>query len=302
MKSKLYIALALLASVALTSCDEDAQFRGELYKKVIYVLSSTDYTFEAEHALGETSTGYVTVYCGGTEHISKDVTVQLEYDDEAVGKYNYINYDLDESRYAHELDPSHYSIDNFSVVLKANSPDNYSLLPIKINPDGLSPDSIYFIPLRIKSVSEHEINPDKQYVMYRVLLKNDYATMKNTTYYQVTGVETRGSDAAGISITRIVAPVSKNQVRFFAGTTTYNPTTVTKEEIAKLALVATINADKSITVSSYSGCEVEQIEDPESNFCEVNARKQYVFHMHYRYKDTNGNWVEMVENCVQRPA
>ena len=300
MKSKLYIALALLLSVALTSCDEDAQFRGELYKKVIYVLSNTDYTFEAEHALGETSTGYVTVYCGGTEHISKDVTVQLEYDDEAVGKYNYINYDLDESRYAHELDPKHYTIENYSVVLKANSPDNYSLLPIKINPDGLSPDSIYFIPLRIKSVSEHEINPDKQYVMYRVLLKNDYATMKNTTYYQVTGVETRGSDAAGISITRIVAPVSKNQVRFFAGTTTYNPTTVTKEEIAKLALVATINADKSISVSSYSGCEVEQIEDPESNFCEVNARKQYVFHMHYRYKDTNGNWVEMVENCVQR--
>lgn len=300
MKSKLYIALALLAGLALTSCDEDAQFRGELYKKVIYVLSNTDYTFETEHALGETSTGYVTVYCGGTEHITEDVTVQLEYDNEAVGKYNYINYDLDESRYAHELDPSHYTIDDYSVVLKANSPDNYSLLPIKINPDGLSPDSIYFIPLRIKSVSAHEINPDKQYVMYRVLLKNDYATMKTTTYYQVTGIETRGSDAAGISITRIVAPVSKNQVRFFAGTTTYNPTTVTKEEISKLALVATINADKSISISSYSGCEVEQIDDPESNFCEVNARKQYVFHLHYRYKDLSGNWVEMNEDCVQR--
>lgn len=300
MKSKLYIALALLAGITLTSCDEDAQFRGELYKKVIYVLSNTDFTFETEHALGETSTGYVTLYCGGTQHVDKDVVVELEYDNEAVGKYNYINYDLDESRYARELDPSHYTIENYKVTLKANSPDNYSLLPIKINPDGLSPDSIYFIPLRIKSVSDYEINPDKQYVMYRVLLKNDYATMKTTTYYQVTGIETRGSDAAGISITRIVAPVSKNQVRFFAGTTTYNPTTVTKEEIAKLAVVATINADKSITISSYSGCEVEQIEDPESNFCEVNAREQIVFHLHYRYKDLNGNWVEMVEDCVQR--
>ncbi len=300
MKRNLYIALALLASVAMTSCNEDDQFRGELYKKVIYVLSNTDYTFSAEHALGETTSGYVTVYCGGTEHVDKDVTVELEYDSEAVGKYNYINYDLDESKYAHELDPSHYTIDSYKVTLKAGSPDNYSLLPIRINPDGLSPDSIYFIPLRIKSVSDYEINPDKQYVMYRVLLKNDYATMKSTTYYQVTGIETRGSDAAGISITRIMAPVSKNQVRFFAGTNTYNPSTVTKEEIAHNALVATINADKSITISSYAGCEVEQIDDPEYNYWEINKFKQYVFHMAYRYKDANGNWIEMREDCVQR--
>ena len=300
MKRNLYIALALLASITLSSCDEDAQFRGELYKKVIYVLSNTDFTFAAEHALGETSTGYVTVYCGGTEHIAEDVTVQLEYDNEAVGRYNYINYDLDESKYAHELDPKHYTIENMSVVLKANSPDNYSLLPIKINPDGLCPDSIYFIPLRIKSASKFEINPNKQYVMYRVLLKNEYASMKNTTYYQVTGIETRGSDAAGISVTRIVAPLSKDKIRFFAGTNSYNPTTVTKEELAQKAIVATINADHTITISTYQGCEVEQLEDPEYNIWEVNKFDQYVFHMYYRFKDTNGTWVTMKEDCVQR--
>lgn len=300
MKRNLYIALALLASITLSSCDEDAQFRGELYKKVIYVLSNTDYTFAAEHALGETSTGYVTVYCGGTEHIGEDVTVQLEYDNEAVGHFNYINYDLDESKYAHELDPKHYTIDNMSVVLKANSPDNYSLLPIKINPDGLCPDSIYFIPLRIKSASKFEVNPNKQYVMYRVLLKNEYASMKNTTYYQVTGIETRGSDAAGISVTRIMAPLSKDKVRFFAGTNSYNPSTVTKEELAQKAIVATINADHTITISTYQGCEVEQLEDPEYNIWEVNKFDQYVFHMYYRFKDANGTWVTMKEDCVQR--
>lgn len=301
MKRNLYIALALLASVTLSSCDEEAQFRGELYKKVIYVLSNTDFTFAAEHPLGETSTGYVTVYCGGTEHISSDVTVELEHDSEAIGKYNYINYDLDESKYAHELDPSRYSIADYKVVLKANSPDNYSLLPIKINPDGLCPDSTYFIPLRIKSVSQHEVNPDKQYVMYRVLLKNDYATMATTTYYQVTGIETRGeSEAAGISITRIMAPLSKNQVRFFGGTYTYNPTTVTKEEIDARALVATINPDHTITISSYAGCEVEQIDDPEYNVWSINAREQYVFNMAYRFKNTSGTWITMKETCVQR--
>ncbi|MCF0181011.1 MAG: DUF4361 domain-containing protein [Muribaculaceae bacterium] len=300
MKRNVYIALAVIASLAMTSCNEDAQFRGELYKKVIYVLSNTDFTFETEHAFGETSTGYVTIYCGGTEHINKDVTVELEYDNEAVPKYNYINFDLDESRYAHELDPSRYRISSYQVVLKASNPDNYSLLPIEINPDGLSPDSIYFVPLRIKSVSDYEINPNKQYVMYRVLLKNEYATMKTTTYYQVTGVETRGENAAGISVTRIVAPVSKNQIRFFAGTNTYNPSTVTREELAKYAVVATINDDKTVTISSHSGCEVEQLDAPDSNYWEVNARGLYVLHLNYRYKDPQGTWVTMEENCVQR--
>ena len=44
-------------------------------------------------------------------------------------------------------------------------------------------------------------------ILQRVLLKNDYATMASTTYYQVTGTETRltgdESTASGISVTRI---------------------------------------------------------------------------------------------------
>ena len=291
----------------MVSCDENEQFRGELYKKVIYLLSTDDYTFNTEHSLGETSTGYVTVYCGGTEHIDKDVTVTLEHDPDAIYEYNYMYYDIDESRYAKELDPSKYTIESYQAVLKADSPDNYSLLPIKVTPDGLSPDSIYFIPLRIKAISDYEINPDKQRVLYRIVLKNDYATMATTTYYQVTGTETRhvGDEptASGISVTRIFAPLSKNKVRCFAGTGTYNPSNVTKSEIDNNAMVITINDDKSITVSPYANLEVEMLGGSDDNYCDTTSRGLIAFHLHYRYKSTfNGEsiWIEMVETCIQR--
>ena len=304
---KIYILAAIVLPLLMTSCDENEQFRGELYKKVIYLLSTDDFTFQSEHELGEESIGYVTVYCGGTQHIDKDVTVILEPDLDAVGIYNYMYYDLDESRYAHTLDASKYSIDSYQTVLRASSEDNYALLPIKIRPDGLSPDSTYLIPLRIKSVSDYEINPDKQKVLFEVVLKNKYATMTSTTYYQVTGVEERhlaaGDVAGGISVTRIFAPLSKNQVRCFAGTNTYNPANVTRAEINKYAMTLTINADNSITITPYGDLEIEMLGGAEDNYFEVNARGYYVFNLHYRYKDTIAGeeaWIEMTESCVQR--
>lgn len=295
----------------LASCSEDDQFKGELYKKVIYLLSDDDFTFKTEHALGGESTGYVTVYCGGTEHIGKDVHVVLEQNDSMFREYNRLNYDLDTARFAHLLTPDHFSIDSYDVLLKASSSDNYSLMPIRVNPDGLSPDSTYMIGLRIKSVSDFETNPLKRDVLYTVVLKNDYATMASTTYYQMTGVESTalssGEVSSGISVTRIMAPLAKNQVRFFAGTNSYNPTTVSKAEINRRAVVVTVNADNSLTISPYADIEVEQIDDPESNYLSVDNRGRYVFHMHYRYKDTvtvSGKtetcWITMTETCVQR--
>ncbi|MBR1804484.1 MAG: DUF4361 domain-containing protein, partial [Muribaculaceae bacterium] len=274
--NKIYLLPLLMLPLFMASCDENEQFRGELYKKVIYLLSDDDYTFETEHALGEQSTGYVTVYCGGTQHIDKDVTVTLERDPDAVYEYNYMYYDIDESRYAHELDPAKYSIASYQTVLKANSEDNYSLLPISINPDGLSPDSIYFIPLRIKSVTDYEVNPEKQRVLYRVILKNAYATMASTTYYQVTGTETRiqgeENSASGISVTRIFAPLSKNQVRCFAGTHTYNPSNVSKSEIDTYAMTLTIGDDKSITITPYANLELEMLGGSADNYQSTNRR------------------------------
>ncbi len=300
MKSKFYMAFALFASVSFTACDENAQFEGELYKKVIYLLSDTDKSFKSVHALGSESNGYVTVYCGGTEHISSDVVVELEPDDLTLNEYNRLNYDIDSSKFAKQLEPSRYTIDSYTVVLRANNPDNYGLLPIKVNPDGLSPDSIYMIPLRIKSVSDYEVNLDKQSVLFQIVLKNDYATMASTSYYQMTGTETRhkasGDEASGISVTRIFAPLSKNSVRTFAGTNTYNPADVTVDEIQKYAIVITLNDDNSLTVSPYGTIELEMIGGAENNYFAIDAFGRYQFNINYKYRlSSNDDWITMKE-------
>lgn len=323
MKIK-YIIPAIAGFAALmTACDENEQFEGELYEKVIYVLSDNDYMFPYTHQLGETTPGYLTIYCGGTEHITEDVRVEVEPYQQVLDDYNYINFDLDESRYARLLDPSHYTIEDYSTVLEANSPDYYSLIPIKVNPDGLSPDSTYIIPLHIKSVNgcsvdsinaqgKYFVNTKKDRVMYKVVLANEFATMERTTYYQMNGVESLGFSsgevASGVSVTRVVAPLAKNKVRMFAGTHQYVPNNVSVEEINTYAITVTFNEDQTISIEPYGNIEVEMIDNPESNNWEYNEKGWLVLNMSYRFKDTvtfNGVtetcWVTMTETNTLKP-
>ena len=75
MKNK-YMYLLFAATISLTACHEDDQFKGELYKKVIYVLSDDNLLMSEEHDLNmEESVGHVSIGCGGTEHIQHDVMV-----------------------------------------------------------------------------------------------------------------------------------------------------------------------------------------------------------------------------------
>lgn len=302
----------MAAAAMMTSCDENDQFKGELYEKVIYVLSNNDLMFSSVHQLGETTPGYVTIYCGGTEHIDKDVVVELEPYVEALDHYNYVNYDLDESRYARLLAPAHYTLDSYSTVLKADSPDYYSLIPINVTPDGLSPDSTYIVPLRIKSVSDYRVNADKEAVLYRVVLANKYATMERTTYYQMTGVESLGLSsgdvASGISVTRVIAPLAKDKIRLFAGTHSYVPNNVTLDEINTYAMTVTLNDDGTLEIAPYANIEVEMVENPESNYWEYNEKGWLMLYMSYRYKDNvtyNGStencWVTMTETNTYKP-
>ena len=206
MKKILNIGLLLLTLTGITGCNEDEQFEGELYKKVIYLLSDDNKAFQSVHEFGTESTGYVSVCCGGTEHVKQDVTIELEPDDQILAQYNKINFDIEESKFAKELKSDRYN--------------NYALVPISVNPEGLSPDSIYMIPLRIKSTSNYEINPDKQQVLYQVVLKNEYATMESTTHYQTAGTEikhtTIGEKANGSNVTRVVAPINKTKYGYLS--------------------------------------------------------------------------------------
>ena len=306
---KIISAFAILPLLAgFTACDENKQFEGELYKKVIYVLSDDDLMFKSEHQMGSQTTGYLTLYCGGTEHLQEDVTVELEFDDTALDEYNYRYFDLDTEKYAKKLPEECYTIESMKTVLRADSPDNYSLLPIKVNLDGLSPDTVYVIPMRIKSISNYEVNPKKQAVMYNPLPKNQYASVLNTTYYQTTALEVRhlssGDVTSNVSVTRPVVPVGRNSIRMFAGAHTYAVGSLSAADRDKYSMSVTLNDDGTIKVESISNLVLEQLDDPDYNNYYVNQKTGYLtLLLKYRYMDNiNGEdcWVTMTETSVRR--
>ncbi len=289
------ILLIATLPLCMIACNEDDQFDKELYKKVIYVLSGDDLTFPVNHDLNqEETTGYISINCGGTKHIDTDVTVELEPDDEALAKYNKLNYDLNVAKYAHKLGAEYYDIPNMVTVLKADNENTYSTIPVYVRPEGLSPDSTYLIPLRIKSVSGYEINPDKQTVLYRVLLKNDYATQSPTVYYKTRGTD--GTYKSGTeeieksspyTLSRIVVPLTKNSIRCFAGMNTYELSNLTEEAIRKYGMRITVNEDATLTLTAIGSIQIEMLGGGESNYyleTKSTLYNRHAFTLHYRYR------------------
>lgn len=214
-----YRMTACLLFLALVACNENDLFQKEQYKKSLYVLSNDDSVFPAVHSLHEQeSTGYLTLYAGGTLPIDQDVTFTMEPDNELLEKYNLLNYDLDTAKYARVLEPSRYTIESYSATMKVGSDEPYTLLPIKIRPSGLSPDSLYMIPLKLSEVSAYEINPKKNRVLYQVQLENEYASVKDQTMMSMRGTRKIGEGSVSkIAASKRVYPLGGQEIRINAG-------------------------------------------------------------------------------------
>lgn len=130
-----------------------------------------------------------------------------------------------------------------------NNPDQYVKVAISVIPDGLSPDTVYFVPITIKNVTNYyEVNSEKTDMLYRVLLKNYYAEQLPNTYYQAkVGIfDNNGNVVSMISTTKPVRPLSKNSVRtYVANEVQTNKSTV--EEINKYSIVLTVKTPATQT-------------------------------------------------------
>lgn len=304
---KILSATLITFSTLLTcvSCNEYEMFGEEQYKKVIYVLSSdNNMVYAGIHNFDSAvSTGYITVYAGGTLPIDREVTVEFEKDLEILDKYNWKNFELDSSKYIKEMNPARYDIQEYSVTMKPGSEHAYALMPLKIHTEGLSPDSAYFIPLKIKSASAYEINPNRSSVLYRVYLENQYAQQKQQTIYAVRGDQIPpGKQPAAVTMNRQVYPLSKDKVRTFAGTVK-NTTNI--NDINRYSIVLQINEDdKFITITPYNSTlmKVEQLGEPKDNWYGPDVIGTIRLYSHYRYctraneADEWGDWEVMKIN------
>jgi hypothetical protein len=301
--------IIVIAGVMLftNACDSDQVYEQELYKQVIALICSDNYNImEDTQPLGEEVTGYVAVSCGGTGAVAKDVRISFIDDDGVLENYNWAMYDTDESRYAKRLPASKFDLDDPHITIPKGA--HSGRMTIKFRPNGLSPDSAYFLPLSIGSVSSYEVNPQKSNILYRILIKNQYAEQYAVGYtnYRLDGFK---NDVAISISAKPVQPISVHRVRMMAGDLEFMPSSAVTPTIATLeagAVVLEMTGNR-VAIKPYKEdgtLTVTQLDDdslypgmyPNTFVIEHDWDKKYkVFRLHYKYKAGSAAEVEMRE-------
>lgn len=282
MKYISILAVALSAAT-LSSCNDDAIFEQEMYKNVVALISGDSYnTFQEVVSFspdGAPAVGYIPACIGGTHAPSHEMVIGLEADSTALDFYNKSNYDLDEVYYAKRLPKDKYEIADYEIRIKPGERTGKTM--VKIHPEGLSPDSTYFIDLKAIGKSGVELNPTKSTILYQVLIKNAYATQGDNEYYSTNGF----SDGVAVSGNKKMFPLSYNSVRVIAGMETFESTV---EQIAKTAIVLEVGKDNHVTIKPWKDIEVTQIDGNEKYPNIFRVEESYghtynVFLLSYRY-------------------
>lgn len=306
MKISLKILIACIMGISLAGCNTDIIYQEEQYKTLVYLLSGSDNLYATSYTLNEEApVRFVSIGCGGSNSNEKEITVTLEPNPEMLDKFNSLNYNY-QDEYAKLLPADRYEIASYTVTLPANSDYHYARMPVKVRPLGLSPDTIYFIPLKIKSVSNFDVNENKSDVLFRVAIENDYAQQLVPTYYAKSG--TMSNPVTVLSGAKLVQPLDKDKVRMFVGNETHGSTT-TVADIETLSVVVQINEDNSLLVTPYGSMEVEML-DNVNGYNRYNPElmqgttKQRVFYLNYRFrlKRTDGSfsaWREVEERLIR---
>lgn len=288
------VGVLALAGI-LMSCDDNAIFEKEMYKNEVALISS-DYhnSFkEVVHLTGEEFTGYIAASAGGTHAPEKDLVIGLEEDPEPLSRYNYALYDADESLYARLLPKEKYDISEYQITVKAGERTGKTM--IRLRPDGLSPDSTYFISLRATDISGVELNPKKSTILYQVVLENDYASQADQSLYTMIGTANGMATAAN----KELFPLSHNSVRMIAGNETFSSTVAALE---KTSIILEIGADNRVTIKPYGTLDVKQLDgDPKypNVFMveEAYGQKTNVFLLSYEY--TIGKTTKVMKERVE---
>ncbi len=274
--------LSILAIAALcTSCNDGEIFEQEMYKNVVALISSEYHnTFQEVVPLtGEEVSGYLAASAGGTSATNKDLVLELEESLEPFDKYNWALFDADESLYAKLLPKDKFEIEDYSITIKSGERTGRTL--VKIRPDGLSPDSTYFIALKVKPSSNVEVNEKKNTILFQVLIENDYASQIKNDFYTMTGL----NNSMVVAGSKKLYPLSKNTVRTVVGSETFENSL---KHIENNSIIIEVNPDSSLLIKPYKNLLMKQIDGnqryPNKYYLEeAFGRKFHVFSLSYEY-------------------
>ena len=299
-KLKVLLFFIILVFVG-SSCNRDEIFEREQYKVVLALLSDDGFNIFSEE-LGFANTnvdGYIAASCGGVLPTANPVKIDIVEDESQLLAYNISNFDTDANRYALYLSKDRYSVDNKSIDIPAG--ERGGRMKISLNIAGLSPDSVYMIPFRVNTFSAYEFNPNKSNVLYRIYLKNYYASTKDgdgATIYSHRGK--RG--ATNTMVQKKVFPTASNEVRIMAGIKDFQKD---EELIDKWSIRLIVGEDNKVTIRPWNdsrfGLQVTQIAGDaefgnEFKIVDDGYNKYKTFLLRYNYVDPDdGNTYEMKE-------
>ena len=291
-----YLVLFTTLAFVLSSCKDNEVFEKEMYKNEVALISS-DYhnTFrEVVSLTGDEVVGYIAASAGGTHTPTKDLVISIEEDPTPLERYNWSLYDASTELYAKLLPSSKYEIMDDKILIKAGELTGRTM--IKLKPDGLSPDSSYFIGLKATGQSGVEINPKKSTMLYQVIIENEYASQAKNSVYSMVGY----ADGLLTAANKQLFPLTKNSVRMVAGSETY----VSKEaNIKQNSLILEIDDSNNVTIKPYGTIEVIQLDnDPaypnKFKIEEAFGMRTRVFLLSYQYKI--GNQTVVVKERVEK--
>ena len=182
-----YIVLIIgMVAVLLISCNRNELFEREQYKAVVAIKSSDNNFFtqildlNTQDEVGFVK-GFISANVGGSLPTKEKIVITMTEDPDMLNTYNLYNFETDARKYYRFLPKNRYKIPEMKITVLAGQ--NAGYMPIWINANGLSPDSIYIIPFRVVSCSAYEMNPEKSFVYYRIERRNNwsYTTVNGTT-------------------------------------------------------------------------------------------------------------------------
>ena len=299
MNTYLRLFLAFLFVCGLYSCNDKEVFQKEQYKNVFALISGSDNVSAWVHDLRKPeSEGYISASLGGTNPSTKDVKVTLVEDKGLIDRYNVNIFDVNTSKYIHPLESSKYTISSYGFTIPAGEVS--ASIPVKIRPAGLSPDSSYFIAVKVDTYTGYEVNPAKDYVLYRVQIRNWWSVTGGTVYNQRGTRIATGSTGNPVQVfgTKRLFPLTANQVRLLAGTMINDNANV--NIFNWYSIIMTIGDDNNIKLEPYKRLELTQIDGdpqfPNKVFLENDGFKTYkTFMLHYSYKHSDGVFYTMKE-------
>ncbi len=288
------IYIIFIGILLLSSCNDNEVFEKEQYKHVFSFISDANHIAGKMFNLSDSlRTGYIALSMGGSNPTDADVTVNIVKAPDVLSQYNLSQYEYSVDKYAKMLPEPNYEMPTWECTIKAGEPSG--VIPFTVHPEGLSPDSVYYLPLKIERYDRYEANPNRNYLLYQVQIENTWA--KGTvsgSQYAMSALRYENGDTIAVSVpgTKALYPISARRIRTMAGNETFDNE---RGNLDLLAIYLDVAADGKVTISPYKDIDVTQLDGdvdyPNTYFLEKTGyNKFHNFLLHYRYTSGSNSY------------